>query len=306
MTAHQSLDGPLIDLIRDGLPDISDAHGRDYDVPVWNALVRTAMSAAQRGQGFDEWLPLVMESQSHLGQQARRMGGRKDRSHREWQQHLGKAWDKAQEVITARPTIDAEHIADRIAAVRTAAADGEARLEDDERAVLAAIAELAEHHGTTRPACPRREIQRIAELSERRAGAALASLIDRGVMTVARRGRAGVEGKRRATLYRLPSGEALSALRAGARSHTPSGDKTYGFTHKTYGFTPEPTRPEPTNPDQETPAVNLADLNHAHLIIEEIKRQVRADLLAELALRQETTAAAPLPSNVRPLRRRPA
>ena len=58
-TTQQSLDGPLTDLIRDGVPGLADAYGRDFDVPVWNALVRTAMSATQRGQGFDQWLPLV-------------------------------------------------------------------------------------------------------------------------------------------------------------------------------------------------------------------------------------------------------
>ncbi len=297
MTAQRSLDGPLIDLIRDGVPDLADAHGRDYDVPVWNALVRTAMSATQRGHGFDQWIVYVTESRSHLGQQARRMGGRKDRSDREWREHLGKCWNRAQEVIAARPTITPEHIAERIAAVRATVADGETRLEDDERAVLAAVAELAEHHGTTRPACPRREVQGLAGISDPRTRVALSSLISRGVLTIARRGRAGDLGKRRATLLRLPGGDVLSRLTL-AETHTPPEDKTYGSSHKTYGFSATPARSE-----QETTDVDLAELSHAHLLIEEIKRQVRADLLAELRGQEEQHEPTALPTNVRPIRR---
>jgi hypothetical protein len=290
------------------VPGLADAYGRDFDVPVWNALVRTAMSATQRGQGFDQWLPLVTESRSHLGQQARRMGGRKDRSDREWRAHLGKAWDKALSVVAARPTIDAEHIAGLIAAVRATVSDADADLTDDERAVLSAVAALAEHHETTRPACPRREVQKLAELSDPRTRAALSPLVDRGVLAVARRGRAGSEGKRRATLYWLPSREGLAAL-SGPKTHTPPQYKTYGFPHKTYGF---PPAPEPT--EQETdvaPTVNMT-ITGAPEAVAALVSALRGD--SAVAVQTDPRPSAPPQLSVvpgeqtstRPPRRRPA
>src|SRR4051812_16841319 len=155
--APGSLDGPYLDLVRDGVPDLGNTYGAQHDRLVYAALVQTAMSASQRGHAYHQWHALLGESVSRLGHQARRAGGRKDRSDPSYHRLLTKAWDEALEVVAERPALCPADRAVLIDAVRRVIADADAALSDDERAVLNAACTLAEQYGTVRPACPRRE-----------------------------------------------------------------------------------------------------------------------------------------------------
>jgi hypothetical protein len=229
--APGSLDGPYLDLIRDGVLDLGDTYGAQHDRLVYAALVQTAMSASQRGHAYHQWHALLGESVSRLGHQARRAGGRKDRSDPSYHRLLTKAWDEALEVVAERPALCPADRAVLIDAVRRVIADADAALSDDERAVLNAACTLAEQYGTVRPACPRREVQKLAGIPDGRARAALRSLHERGVLPVARKGRTAlVKEDRRATLRRLPSHAVLDSL-----THTSPEEKTYGLAHQAYG-----------------------------------------------------------------------
>src|SRR4051794_7471548 len=148
------------------------------------------MSAAQCGQELDQWHALVSESISRLGQQARRKGGRQDRSHAEHRKLLLDAWTTAEQRIAERPTMSAQDRAEYIATVRDLCADADAELTDSERAALAAACDLADKFGTIRPALPWRMVQELAGLTERSTKSVLASLQRKGLLVLYRRGTA--------------------------------------------------------------------------------------------------------------------
>jgi hypothetical protein len=226
VTGRQSLGQLYLDLIRDGA-DV-DGCGDEYDRQVWRALVRSAMSAAQCGQELDQWHALVSESISRLGQQARRKGGRQDRSHAEHRKLLLDGWTTAEQRIAERPTMTAQDRAAHIATVRHLCADADAKLTDSERAALAAACDLADKFGTIRPALPWRKVMELSGLTERQTKGAMASLQRKGLLVLYRRGTAADEqhaGRRRANVFHLPTPEAIAA-HAGV-PYSPRG-QTYG------------------------------------------------------------------------------
>ena len=236
MSGRQSLGRLYLDLIRDGV-NVDGCDADEHDRQVHRALVRSAMSAAQCGQQFDEWMVLVRESISRLGQQAKRKGGRQDRSDRELNLLLLDAWTTAEERITERPTMTAQDRAERITSVRQFCADADTKMTDTERAVLAAACDLAEQYGTIRPALPWRRLRELSGLGERATKSGLASLRAKGLLVLHRRGSAaGDPRRRRASVFHLPSAEVLAAHGA-AVPYTPRG-LTYGTPQpsvQTYG-----------------------------------------------------------------------
>lgn len=276
----RALGGLHLDLIRDGVPDLADAYGAEFDRLVYSALVRTAMAAQGAGYDFARWSLLVDEPGSHLGRQLGLHGGRKRRSLRSYQTTQRAAWDRASE-----RTGDGFALADRlafIARVRDFVADPHAQLTDNERAVLGAAVTLAEHHQHTRPACPRARLVELSGLGERAVRTALTGLDRKGLLVLAQRGVQGEPGKRKAALYRLPGEEALASHRC--RETGPMGPRT------------EPMGP-PTQTTVQEDAVNLSELARARAELEALKAELKAELIAELGLTQPET-----PDNVRHLR----
>lgn len=208
---HRALSGRMIDLIRTGVPPADlRAHG---DRAVFNALVRTASSAQQRGQDFPEWAALVSEAKSVLGHQARVRSTGKEKPRARYEKTLQDAWQKAAKwVSTAAPAFTREDALQHVATVRTWVADAEADLTHTDRAVMAAAVELAEHHGTTRPALPRARMVELSGLGERSVRNALVRLDRRGLLVQQDPGKSSAEaGRRRAALYSLPTEEAMQS-----------------------------------------------------------------------------------------------
>ncbi|SNR95333.1 hypothetical protein [Blastococcus mobilis] len=277
MTGRRSSLGRLyLDLIRDGV-GVDGCDADEHDRQVHRALVRSAMSAAQCGQQFDEWITLVRESISRLGQQARRRGGRQDRSDHDLNMLLLETWSTAEKRIAERPTMTAQDRADYIAAVRDFCADADTKITDTERAVLAAACDLAEQHGTIRPALPWRRLQERSGLSERATKSGLASLRVKGLLVLHRRGSASRDpSRRRANVFHLPAADTLAA-HAGV-PYTPRG-LTYGTSQaqrQTYGT---PTNHQ-NEPDEENTVVTLTihakDADTLATVLDTLRRQPAA------------------------------
>lgn len=220
-----ALPARYVDLIRQGVDPVDLRAGGD--VAVYRALVGSASSALQHGWMFPEWAALVSEARSRLGQQARTKGVRRDRTRAEYERQLSSAWAAAERFVASAPApIAREEIAARTAAVRDIIADADADLSDHERAVLARACDVADEHGTDRPALPRKRTAELTGLTEKAVRCTLDRLNRRGLLVLEVRGRRGPEGStaRRAALYRLPTAEALAPayLYRGTRSVGPS------------------------------------------------------------------------------------
>ncbi len=250
----RALPGPIVDLIRDGVPPAALKAGGD--LAVWRALVRTAASACQRGQTRTEWEALLGESRSRLGAQARLKKGRTERTNRDYHRVLNNAWTRAAKwLLTADPAISAEQIRERADTVTAVAADPETPLPDAYRAVLAHAANVARRNGTTRPALPRRAVAEATGLTERTARTTLGALHLDGLLRLEVAGRSSSDPRRqRAALYQLPDAAALTAYlypKYGSMGHlaqiygTPAVDPA-GTPPQIYG-TPPPLDPKETN-----------------------------------------------------------
>jgi hypothetical protein len=113
---YRALPGYMIDLIRDGLSRSKLRAGGDR--AVFNALVRTAGSARQRGHTYPQWAELISQVRSALGRQARQTSRGKERSRAAYERMLQRAWDKAEAwLTTAPPPLTRADIAAQIAAV---------------------------------------------------------------------------------------------------------------------------------------------------------------------------------------------
>jgi hypothetical protein len=77
---QRALDAYFLDLIRDGVPDLGNTNGAEYDRLVWQALNSTALSAIHCEWDYAHWSYLLDEAASHLGIQARRSGSCRERS----------------------------------------------------------------------------------------------------------------------------------------------------------------------------------------------------------------------------------
>ncbi|MGY1985449.1 replication/maintenance protein RepL [Blastococcus sp. SYSU DS0669] len=254
---ERALDGPYIDLIRDGVTGLDNATGSDYDTPVFNALVKVAMSMCQRGHDFATYHLRLTESVSKLGHQARRSRGRKDRSRAETNALLSKAWTTAEGVVAERPALTSGGRAAFIATVRAHVADAALDVTDSQRAVLAYACDSAEaHDNTLRPVMPLRAVAEATGLSIKTVRLALAALSEADLLPRARRGRSGADPSRwKASLYRLPTSVTL-------RAHSTSGDKTYVPSHKTYVPSPSVTQ-SVTGPVVAPATVTVADADAA-------------------------------------------
>ena len=296
---NRALPGPIIDLIRDGITLADMKAGGDR--AVWKALVRTAASASQRGQSWEEWESLLGESRSRLGAQARLKRGRKERTSRDYHRTLISAWTTATKWLTpAPPRLDAEQIRERANTVEAFIADAETPLPDSHRAILACAVEVARRNGTTRPALPRRELQKATGLGERTLRTALDALHQSGLLHLEVPGRAsGNLDRRRANLYQLPTVEALDAyLYRGTRSMGPQA-QVYGTPPVSPNGTPLQIYGTPT-----------ADSEGHHMVtltLSAASPQALAAALDALQRRGEVQIAPPVvdgnETNVVPIRR---
>jgi hypothetical protein len=272
------LAGKYVDLIHDGVPDLGDTSGREYDTSVWDALVRTALAAGWAGHTHYQWATDV--DRGRLGRQAESAGNRKMRPKPNVNRLLWQAWDRAQQRI-GEGRWTTEDRANLIAAVRDFAADATVVLKGNRRAVLAAVAALADKHQHTRPACPLHELEALTGLTRKQVRTALTQLQADGLLTLARRGRGGNDPSQwRASLYQLPTPAALRAHRErDTEPMCPSPHRTDVPSPGTQSVS-DSVPPTPA-PAQEDP-VTLTELARANAEIRQLKNELRAELRAEL------------------------
>jgi hypothetical protein len=202
----------MIDLMRDGVSS-TDLRALG-DRAVRRALLRTACSARQRGWSRVEWAGEVDSAKSHLGAQAKLKRGRAERSARDFEGLLRGAWDQAGRFLDENPAWTAEQARAeaeaRAHALRDLAADPDADLCDNDRAVLVYAAELAMKRGSDRVTIPRGQILAATGLGLTALRLSLARLEKPELLVLVERGRprgAGAKAKPRANVYRLPTVE---------------------------------------------------------------------------------------------------
>jgi len=205
---HKALPGPVIDLIRDGVPR---AELRAYGgKAVWSALCRTATSALQRGWTYPEWCAEMTATRSTLGRQARLERGRRDVGATRTVKTLHKAWTRAEHYLTEAPApMTADDARTEIRTIRDNLDTANTWPENPiDKAALATALTIAGANGTNRPALPRRTIAAAVGITESQARRALERLERADYLRTDTRGQpAGPDARtRRATLYRLASG----------------------------------------------------------------------------------------------------
>lgn len=213
MTLDRALPARTIDLIREG---VSPADLRERgDQAVFSALVKTAMSACQRGWDCWEWIEVVHDARSHLGQQLRLRGGAKLRTPQAIQKTMDAAWEAATLRVSESPATGRDAALATAGTLRDFVADPDSPLGGAQRAVLAHAAAMAMQYGTDRPALPRRSLQDATGLGLTALRTVLRDLHDAGLLVLVDPGRSGGPSarKRRAALYRLPSPAALYLYR---------------------------------------------------------------------------------------------
>jgi hypothetical protein len=234
----RALPGWAIDLIRDGVP------GKDLATSghkaLWKGLIRTAASAQARGWDRSEWDALILEPRSKLGYQLRVRDNDRSRTPKAVSDLLGNAWEKAWEWRTEQenawsPEQVSAHAHEIATATLALIADADAELNDAERAVLQFAALEAQRRGYLRVALPYRKVSAATGLTGYATKEVLARLVQRGLLYLEVRGRAGAEGsgKRRASLYGLPSEQTLSPYMC-------RGTRPMGEVPQTYGRSAEP------------------------------------------------------------------
>ncbi len=274
---NRALPGVMIDRIRDGVPRAALASGGDQ--AVWVMLRRTALSAANRGWDCWEWVELVLEPASMLGQQARLKKGRRLRSQAEIREYLDGIWESATEHLSREPPAwSAKQASDeaqaRAAGLQALVADPACALQASDRQVLAYAIERAVALGMTRIALPWRTTAAATGLGERATKNALARLSEAGLLTLAERGRPGGARARkpRANLYDLADTKRLAAyLYRETRSVGPaapdcgtSGRQKHGTPHQDDGTSATATSTSrnalvvPPTAEEELPASSSA------------------------------------------------
>lgn len=218
----RALPGWAIDLIREGVPtaDLKEGGGGAASKALW----RTAMSAQTRGQDAAEWLSLVTNLHNNLARQFALRDGRTERTPVQIHKALMDIWESAWERRTALPpTWSAAEVATqatlRADAVLSLVADPDTALSDVERAVLAYAADQARVRGMLRVALPRRAVVEATGMGERASRTALSRLCEKGLLTLAVKGRGRRrEDRRRAHLYALADVETVAAYAVRAES----------------------------------------------------------------------------------------
>jgi hypothetical protein len=285
----RALPGPIVDLIRDGVPEsVLRRATCGSDCAVWRALVSTAASARQRGWSAWELAAMLDDPRNRLGAQAKIERGR-PLSARRYQQRLTNAWESAGKWLDGRPAAWSKiDILGHVADVRTFVTD--APMTDAERRVMLHVLDVADKIGTMRPAVPWRGVRDATGLTPRECRDTLESLCGMGLLTLALRGRAAkTERRRTANCYRLPTPDAMTRYLIPGRVTRPM-DQTARPMDQTAGPAPDLW----TTPTGE----NMITLSFASA--EQFGQFVRA-------LDQLRAAGVPvpdtLPENVLPIRR---
>ena len=202
---NRALRGPIIDLIRDGVP--ATELRRRGSGAVYSALCRTAASSAQRGWDCWEWEELILGPASKLGHQVRLRDAVRPRKAAAIQKMLDSAWDSATRWVSEQPP---PFTVVEMAARAGCRADALLRLVEDpatdllnaDRRVLAYACEQARERGMDRVALPWRAVVETTGLGERSVKNSLKRLVAGSFLTLEDRGRPGTK-KPRAALYRL-------------------------------------------------------------------------------------------------------
>jgi hypothetical protein len=205
----RALPGHMVDLMHDGACS-ADLKAKG-DRAVYAALLRTAASAVQRGWPYPEWADLVMNPRHELARQAQLKNGR-PRGRLGTEKFLRQAWDKAAAWVatTEKPFNggDAEVEASRREELAMlAVADADRPLSENQRKVLAFVAQRAARIGTLRVAVPRLMLQQQLGLGATAARNALDRLCRLGYLELVEQGRpGGTRTKhRRANVYAVAS-----------------------------------------------------------------------------------------------------
>jgi hypothetical protein len=205
-----ALPGWAIDLIRDGVP--ADELKRHGSRAVWNALVRTAASAYQRGWCDVEWEGLLAEPASNLGRQAGTDSRQRLLGKAEQRKRLSAAWDKAVTWASGQPPAWTSEQAAAIARERAQrltdiAADPDISMADSDRTVLAYAAKRATESGTTRICLPEKQVALDTGLPPVTVHRALKRLHHASLLVLVERGRRrdpNLPGRGRASAFELP------------------------------------------------------------------------------------------------------
>lgn len=249
----------MIDLATDGVRRVSSRS------EVVTAVRRVMLSAIRAGWTYPEVHRLLTDTrQRKLARQLETGQGGRTIAKGKVNELLQRQWDGASRLVRASPAWDRE---DALAFVQTVRESLEASsLPDLDRAVIGIACDLAEHHGTTRPAIPVRTVVDRLSITRYRAHATLLRLAaDGDWLDLAQRG-----DQRRANLYRL-----APALRP--------------------GIAPAPASPTKETPDMPSASITLP-----------LDPDDRDAVLALLAERHRAKAeAATTPANVVPFVARP-
>lgn len=308
----RALPGPMIDLIRDGVPawDLRQRGGK----AVYAALCRTAASAAQRGWDSWEWQALIEQPASRLGTQVRLRDAIRVRSGKAVAKLYDGAWDSATAWLHTQPLAFtrkemAAHARKRAGLLMQLVADPDFTLTDPDRVVLAYACAQASERGMDRVALPRRTVARDTKLGERTVRNALLRLDDRGLLTLAEAGKPGTY-KPRANLYRLgllpvvPVPVNGSVGRLAEICGTPSDDELGTPTlagQRSVGPPPLPLAAEQTQEGAHMVTLTLSAANAEELAraLALIRRETAVDVRTEVEEPVGTSRA-----NVTPLRPR--
>jgi len=181
---RRNLPPTMIDLIRDGIPNPGSDKRRTY-----NAAVKTAMSAKQRGWTFAEWQSLLLERNSELGIQIFRQTGKAEPV-------LARAWQQAQSRIEESPALTPAQARRQLDAVEDQLTT--MQLAPAARLVAQYAIDRGRELGTIRVALPWRDVVAQTGLSESIVKRQLSKRAG-GILRLAERGRPGLHGK--ANLY---------------------------------------------------------------------------------------------------------
>jgi hypothetical protein len=194
--------GWCVDLVNDGV-----RIDRDGRKAVVMALRRIMLSGNRTGKSYEDFHRLLTKRDSRLWWQVRDSGPNgRPRTPVEVERLLRKHWQQTA-TIAEDPAWDADVVAAILADCREALDLADA-LGPQDRAVLSAIFELAEHRRTTRPTAPVRVIAERAGLSRSSASRIMIRLHNEGRWI--RRVQSGNYRTGRASLYSLAPTIALT------------------------------------------------------------------------------------------------
>lgn len=235
---HRALPGPMIDVIRDGVPAraLRDRGG----AAVWGALVSTAMSAQQRGWTYPHWAGLVSETRSLLGRQARLDRGRRDIGPKRYERTLRRSWEAAGRAVAESPAQTATEVREAVNETLRALdrlPESAWPLPPRDRLVLRWVLEEAARRGMTRPVTPARAIEAETGVPRAEVSRALARLRAEGWIELHSRGARGAGGSGKASLHTVKPARVARLLRDATVARSPE--------PPTGAYVPSPPAPTP-------------------------------------------------------------